>query len=137
MAQVAPIPKLVSKLLRREQRRQSGNTRDASVNHCYGPQSGRYHRQFDGATPNGFDGILYSTPSLTINTNTGGSTGLPLQLNPNPGVSSLRLADPDFHQCQYQFIMHQFWLQYVGPTPPPWNERFGNDGGFSIQQPDG
>ena len=31
---------------------------------------------------------MYSTTSLTINTNTGGNTGPPSQLSPNSGVTS-------------------------------------------------
>ena len=65
-----------------------GNSRDAPANYGYGPQSSLSQGQFNGTPSNGFGGTLYSTPSLTINTNTGGNTDLPSQLNPNTGVTS-------------------------------------------------
>ena len=65
-----------------------GNSRDAFANYGYGPQSSLSQGQFNGTPSNGFGGALYSTPSLTINTNTGGNAGLPSQLSPNPGVTS-------------------------------------------------
>lgn len=66
----------------------SGNTRDAFANYGYGPQSSLSQGQFNTTPSNGFGGALYSTPSLTINTNTGGNNGLPSQLSPNPGGMS-------------------------------------------------
>jgi RNA recognition motif-containing protein len=68
-----------------------GNSRDAFANYGYGPQSSLSQGQFNG-TPNGFGGALYSTPSLSINTNTGGNAGLPSQLSPNPGTSFAQQA---------------------------------------------
>jgi hypothetical protein len=65
-----------------------GNTRDAFANYGYGPQSSLSQGQFNVTPSNGFGGALYSTPSLSINTNTGGNTGLPSQLSPNPGGTS-------------------------------------------------
>ena len=64
-----------------------GNTRDAFANYGYGPQSSLSQGQFNGTPSNGFGGALYSTPSLTINTNTG-NNGMPSQLSPNPGGTS-------------------------------------------------
>ena len=66
----------------------SGNTRDAFANYGYGPQSSLSQGQFNTTPSNAFGGALYSTPSLTINTNTGGNNGLPSQLSPNPGGMS-------------------------------------------------
>lgn len=63
----------------------AGNNRDAFANYGYGPQSTLSQGQFNPSPSNGFGGALYSTPSLTINTNTGGNNGLPSQLSPNPG----------------------------------------------------
>ena len=64
-----------------------GNTRDAFANYGYGPQSSLSQGQFNGSPSNGFGGALYSTPSLSINTNTGNG-GMPSQLSPNPGGTS-------------------------------------------------
>ena len=65
----------------------SGNSRDAFANYGYGPQSSLSQGQFNSTISNGFGGALYSTPSLTVNINTGGNTGLPSQFSPNPGVT--------------------------------------------------
>ena len=65
-----------------------GNGRDALANYGYGPQSSLSQGQFNGTPSNGFGGASYSTPFITINTNTSGDTGLPSQLNPNPGVAA-------------------------------------------------
>jgi hypothetical protein len=65
-----------------------GNNRDVFANYGYGPQSSLSQGQFNGTPSNGFGGALYSTPSLTINTNTGGNTGMPSQLSPNPAGTS-------------------------------------------------
>ena len=65
-----------------------GNSRNAFANYGYRPQSSLSQDQFSGTPSNGFGGALYSTLSLTINTNTGGNTGLPSQFSPNPGVTS-------------------------------------------------
>lgn len=64
-----------------------GNSRDAFANYGYGPQSTLNQGQFNPNPSNGFGGALYSTPSLTINTNTG-NNGMPSQLSPNPGGTS-------------------------------------------------
>ena len=54
----------------------------------YGPRSNLSQGQFNGTPSSGPGGVLYSTPSLIINSNTGENTGLPSQLSPNPGVTS-------------------------------------------------
>ncbi|KAF9783915.1 hypothetical protein BJ322DRAFT_1007701 [Thelephora terrestris] len=68
-----------------------GNSRDAFANYGYGPQSSLSQGQFNSPV-NGFGGALYSTPSLTINTSTGGNGGLPSQLSPNHGTSFVQQA---------------------------------------------
>ena len=64
-----------------------GNTRNAFSNCGYSPRSSLSRGQFGRTASNGFGGASYSNPSLTIDTNTGGNTGLPSRLGPNPGVT--------------------------------------------------
>lgn len=62
----------------------SGN-RDAFANYGYGPNANINQSGYNGSPPNGsgFNGnALYSTPQLSINTNTSGN-GMPSQLSPN------------------------------------------------------
>ncbi|KZT69649.1 hypothetical protein DAEQUDRAFT_669034 [Daedalea quercina L-15889] len=60
----------------------SGN-RDAFVNYGYGPNANINQSGYNGSPPNGFNGnALYSTPQLSINTNTSGN-GMPSQMSPN------------------------------------------------------
>ncbi|KAH9834152.1 uncharacterized protein C8Q71DRAFT_163766 [Rhodofomes roseus] len=62
----------------------SGN-RDAFANYGYGPNANMNQSGYNGSPPNGngFNGnALYSTPQLSINTNTS-ANGMPSQMSPN------------------------------------------------------
>ena len=62
----------------------SGN-RDAFANYGYGPNASVNQSGYNGSPTNGngFNGnALYSTPQLSINTNTSGN-GMPSQMSPN------------------------------------------------------
>src|SRR5688572_24524495 len=69
----------------------SGNSnRDAFANYGYGPQATIAQSNFNNASSptTGFSGNpLYSTPSLTINTQTNGN-GIASQLSPNTAAAA-------------------------------------------------
>ena len=130
MLPIPPNP-LVSKLLRREQRRQRWNSRDTSANYGYGPQSSLSQGRFNGTPSNGFSGAMYSTPSLTTNTNTGGNTGLPSQLSPNPGVTFAQQTQiPISANANSPYLGFGYNMLSMGLSGM---ERWG----VPIQQPDG
>ena len=108
-----------------------GNTRDAFANYGYGPQSSLSQGQFNGTPSNGFGGALYSTPSLTINTNTG-NTGMPSQLSPNPGTSFAQQAQtPISANANSPYL--GFGYNMLGMGLPGMNV-LGTMGGFPYNQ---
>ena len=87
------------------------------------------------APSNGFGDTLYSTPFLTIGTNTGGYTGIRSQLSPNSGENAIeadeadegktrrlifqhhlfRSTDSDFHQRRRRLSFPVFCRNVLGP----------------------
>ena len=82
----------------------NNNNRDAFANYGYGPQAAIAQPAFNGAQANGggFAGSpLYSTPSLTVNTQTNGNM-MNSQLSPNNAAAAFAVQQQQQAQQQQQ-----------------------------------
>ncbi len=85
----------------------NSNSRDAFANYGYGPQANLAQSAAFNSSPTsnaGFGGSpLYTTPSLSVNTQTNGN-GMPSQLSPNNAAAAIALqqSQPQQHGAQQQ-----------------------------------
>ena len=107
----------------------SGNSHDAFVNYGYRPQSSLSQGQFNSTPSNRFGGALYSTLTLTINTNTSGNMELPSQLSPNRGVTSFAKRTQIPISANTNFPYLGFGYSMLGMDLPGMN-ILGTMGGF-------
>jgi hypothetical protein len=90
----------------------NNNSRDAFVNYGYGPQASISQAAFNtapgGPTTNGAAGFasspLYSTPSLSVNTQSNGGMGMGSQMSPNTAAAAFAVQQ---QQQQQQHHQHQ------------------------------
>ncbi len=91
----------------------NNNPRDAFVNYGYGPQASISQAAFNtapgGPTTNGAAGFanspLYSTPSLSVNTQSNGGMGMGSQMSPNTAAAAFAVQQQQ--QQQQQHHQHQ------------------------------
>jgi hypothetical protein len=114
----------------------NGNTsspRDAFANYGYGPQASIAQSAFNNSPSAGaFAGSpLYSTPSLSINTQTNGN-GITSQLSPNTAAAFVQQQQQHQHQQQQQQQHQQQQQQQQQQQPSPNGNGYGGFGAYGV-----
>ena len=109
----------------------ANNTRDAFANYGYGPQASISQSAFNGSPLNGtgFAGNpLYSTPSLSINTQANGVAMNP-QLSPNTAAAAFAVQQQQHQQQQQQQLQqHQQQQQQNQQQQQQQQQQAGQNG---------